>query len=313
MKSSNPFEVLRQVTSKSSLNTTSSSDSCRNVISSSASSASCENSTSTSSGNSTSTSIQSGNSTSTNSQSGNSTLASSSTTVNNAIVPVIKNHTKPLPSENIYRLDENSLLIALTETFKISFHGRVIIKVLHGKLQIFGYVLDEESKAYPCYNPLVQSLHCMEISPCTRSKKTWNFEQKVNDFMNRFADIATIIQLSDLTFDGLDELEFEYPEFNLFNPVLPLPYDERMSLRGFYPFHNTPKLFPELQLDTEWIEFADKVVKSSSVSAICGPKNVGKSSFSRYLVNRLLNQHQQVAYLECDIGQPEFSNLYLHL
>ncbi|KLO07350.1 hypothetical protein SCHPADRAFT_1001738 [Schizopora paradoxa] len=49
---------------------------------------------------------------------------------------------------------------------------------------------------------------------------------------------------------------------------------------------------------------------------LSGAKNVGKSSFARVLLNRLLSNHPRVAYLECDPGQPEFTSsglLSLHL
>ena len=64
---------------------------------------------------------------------------------------------------------------------------------------------------------------------------------------------------------------------------------------------------------------------SSSVNGGCarrlsclvlGAKNVGKSSFARVLLNRLLSLHPRVAYLDCDPGQPEFTPpglLSLHL
>jgi polynucleotide 5'-hydroxyl-kinase GRC3/NOL9 len=38
-----------------------------------------------------------------------------------------------------------------------------------------------------------------------------------------------------------------------------------------------------------------------------GPKGSGKSMFTRMLVNRLLLRHKQVAYLDCDTGQTEFT------
>ena len=41
--------------------------------------------------------------------------------------------------------------------------------------------------------------------------------------------------------------------------------------------------------------------------AVCGAKAVGKSSFLRLLVNKLLNTHPCVAYLDTDCGQPEFT------
>ena len=41
--------------------------------------------------------------------------------------------------------------------------------------------------------------------------------------------------------------------------------------------------------------------------AVCGSKGVGKSSFGRLLANTLLNWTRQVAWLETDCGQPEFT------
>ncbi|TFY80906.1 hypothetical protein EWM64_g3107, partial [Hericium alpestre] len=40
---------------------------------------------------------------------------------------------------------------------------------------------------------------------------------------------------------------------------------------------------------------------------IRGPKNSGKSSFARTLVNSLLTRYKRVMFLECDLGQSEFT------
>jgi polynucleotide 5'-hydroxyl-kinase GRC3/NOL9 len=42
-------------------------------------------------------------------------------------------------------------------------------------------------------------------------------------------------------------------------------------------------------------------------ASVKGPKGSGKSTFTRMLVNRLLLRHKQVAYLDCDTGQTEFT------
>ncbi|KAJ3861270.1 hypothetical protein EV359DRAFT_47562 [Lentinula novae-zelandiae] len=44
-----------------------------------------------------------------------------------------------------------------------------------------------------------------------------------------------------------------------------------------------------------------------NIYLIKGPKKVGKSSFARTLVNRLLSQHNTLAYLDLDPGQSEFT------
>ncbi|CAI5782667.1 CLP1_P domain-containing protein [Podarcis lilfordi] len=40
---------------------------------------------------------------------------------------------------------------------------------------------------------------------------------------------------------------------------------------------------------------------------VCGPKSVGKSTFNRYLINILLNSLPCIEFLDCDLGQPEFT------
>ncbi|KAJ3820453.1 hypothetical protein F5880DRAFT_1487999 [Lentinula raphanica] len=44
-----------------------------------------------------------------------------------------------------------------------------------------------------------------------------------------------------------------------------------------------------------------------NIYLVTGPKKVGKSSFARALSNRLLSRHHQVAYLDLDPGQSEFT------
>ncbi|KAL5729409.1 hypothetical protein ACHQM5_002368 [Ranunculus cassubicifolius] len=65
----------------------------------------------------------------------------------------------------------------------------------------------------------------------------------------------------------------------------------------------------------EWSESVHRIASSSNssssppISLICGPKNSGKSTFSRLLVNTLLQnpRYSAVAYLDTDVGQPEFT------
>ncbi|CAM9565538.1 unnamed protein product, partial [Ectocarpus fasciculatus] len=49
---------------------------------------------------------------------------------------------------------------------------------------------------------------------------------------------------------------------------------------------------------------------------VCGAKGVGKSTLCRFLANRMLGRHREVAYMDCDLGQPEFTppgQVSLHL
>uniref|UniRef100_A0A0D9V150 Uncharacterized protein n=1 Tax=Leersia perrieri TaxID=77586 RepID=A0A0D9V150_9ORYZ len=62
----------------------------------------------------------------------------------------------------------------------------------------------------------------------------------------------------------------------------------------------------------EWEEAAEAVAYDSCtwpppVVAVCGPGNSGKTAFSRILLNTLLPRYKKVAYLDTDVGQPEFT------
>ncbi|XP_052137371.1 polynucleotide 5'-hydroxyl-kinase NOL9-like isoform X1 [Oryza glaberrima] len=68
----------------------------------------------------------------------------------------------------------------------------------------------------------------------------------------------------------------------------------------------------EREREREWEEAAEAVAYDSCtwpppVVAVCGPGNSGKSAFSRLLLNTLVGRYKKVAYLDTDVGQPEFT------
>ncbi|XP_015578649.1 polynucleotide 5'-hydroxyl-kinase NOL9 isoform X1 [Ricinus communis] len=69
---------------------------------------------------------------------------------------------------------------------------------------------------------------------------------------------------------------------------------------------------PSIHIPQEWSEAANTIAYDSPtsplpVSLICGAKNCGKTTFSRYLLNTLLQRYRRVGYLDTDVGQPEFT------
>ncbi|GAV74388.1 MobB domain-containing protein/Clp1 domain-containing protein [Cephalotus follicularis] len=72
---------------------------------------------------------------------------------------------------------------------------------------------------------------------------------------------------------------------------------------------------PNIHITEEWSEAAHSISNDSFTSPppiafICGPKNSGKTTFSRYLLNTLLHsayRYRKAAYLDTDVGQPEFT------
>ncbi|GER53145.1 polynucleotide 5'-hydroxyl-kinase NOL9 [Striga asiatica] len=67
---------------------------------------------------------------------------------------------------------------------------------------------------------------------------------------------------------------------------------------------------PTIVIPDEWSDAAVAIASggvSFPIALVCGPKNSGKTTFSRHLVNVLLQRHKRVAYLDTDVGQTEFT------
>ncbi|KAH0464629.1 hypothetical protein IEQ34_007415 [Dendrobium chrysotoxum] len=68
---------------------------------------------------------------------------------------------------------------------------------------------------------------------------------------------------------------------------------------------------PRDLISPSWEEAAGNIAYDSTsfpppITFICGPADSGKSTFSRLLLNTLLKRFKRVAYLDTDVGQPEF-------
>lgn len=90
------------------------------------------------------------------------------------------------------------------------------------------------------------------------------------------------------------------------------PATRDIPLPGFYPVlqvaDETP-LFDSLTVTDQWYHTARAFTNAQTppVIIITGPRNAGKSTYGRFLVNTLLNKYEKVAFLDCDVGQCEFN------
>lgn len=67
---------------------------------------------------------------------------------------------------------------------------------------------------------------------------------------------------------------------------------------------------PQIIIPEEWSNAADAIARGPvyfPITFVCGPKNSGKTTFARHLVNVLLQRHKRVAFLDTDVGQTEFT------
>ncbi|KAF9954939.1 Polynucleotide 5'-hydroxyl-kinase grc3 [Mortierella alpina] len=144
-------------------------------------------------------------------------------------------------------------------------------------------------------------------------------------------DYDTIIAIQSASGCGILGIEKVVP---LFKGILSIKQNSRLrgnedderlaqirfesSLSGFHPILEPTDGIAALQVPATWKDAMQVLinatvdenggrVKRPPVSVVCGGKKMGKSTFSRLILNRMLNRYRKVAFIECDIGQSEFT------
>ncbi|KIK54740.1 hypothetical protein GYMLUDRAFT_206207 [Collybiopsis luxurians FD-317 M1] len=89
-----------------------------------------------------------------------------------------------------------------------------------------------------------------------------------------------------------------------------MPSSWQQALDGIYPMSKdaAEEKNGDIEMRNEQDDDGEERGRQTpNIYLVKGLKKVGKSSFARTLVNRLLSRHDCVAYLECDLGQSEFT------
>ncbi|KAG0321530.1 hypothetical protein BGZ99_003882 [Dissophora globulifera] len=144
-------------------------------------------------------------------------------------------------------------------------------------------------------------------------------------------DFDTVLAMEAATDSGIMGIEKVVPLFRGVLSVKQPPRlrgtedeDKRLQIQfesyldGFSPIFDPTDGIAALRLPSTWKDAmqalmdatrddSGRLVKRPPVSVVCGGKKMGKSTFSRLLLNRMLSRYQRVAFIECDVGQSEFT------
>ncbi|KAJ3212877.1 Polynucleotide 5'-hydroxyl-kinase nol9 [Entophlyctis luteolus] len=186
---------------------------------------------------------------------------------------------------------------------------------------------------YPCFSPRSTSFLVIESEPHGSRGRVESLSRSQSEHAASISDalkelyrqlpekskqFGTVIALKSFSYCGLNEIQNRLPSYkHLFSPFVPAQarsmQPEICELDGFYPilphmvqvsFNNRHVKFPN-----HWYEASDTILDSLLPPVICviGSKGLGKSTMCRFLVNQLLAKYNSVAFLDCDLGQPELT------
>ncbi|KAJ3915295.1 hypothetical protein F5877DRAFT_48865 [Lentinula edodes] len=229
-------------------------------------------------------------------------------------------------------------LIALGPSENLTLLGTYRLTVIRGSIEIGGAILrsrvhPETHNVFAPRSSPVPSIRVVSSAPSSRSPAL--FPLRIQHEIDALVGDPVLVLLQELrsgvealgkvcrTFDGVFEL---HPRDVLNrNRELEEEAEDVLRLRAARIITHQSKYVSPLVIPPSWEKALDEVSTQNlechdddddseterkhppNIYLIKGPKKVGKSSFARTLVNRLLSQHNTLAYLDLDPGQSEFT------
>ncbi|TEB24439.1 hypothetical protein FA13DRAFT_1669430 [Coprinellus micaceus] len=222
----------------------------------------------------------------------------------------------PSPSSSHTHSSPSTLvLIGPHET--LCLLGTCNLTVLHGSILILGSTLYPSTNSHRIYAPKSSPLPVIRCS-FTKTKESLLGDVDLPSRVSIDDDIrrhGAVLLLQELRtgIEGLGKIcrpflnAFQQPKWQPANAFkLPGLCLARGQLSDVAPFILPPSWSEALERCTSSHQLPD-AQDVCNVYLIKGPKNTGKSTFSRTLLNKLLETYERVAFLECDLGQSEFT------
>ncbi|CAH0401349.1 unnamed protein product [Chilo suppressalis] len=212
-----------------------------------------------------------------------------------------------------YYCGVNSCIFILKHPAELFIHGKVQLKVLGGALDLFGYRLKD--KLYEVYAPKYNYAHCVKT---VASQNLYNglFSKltaeglsvsDAEEIVTTLGENDGVISMRRLDSRNMDFVENNMTAIDLFSKNtrnVDQCFKKVSEFLGCSLYLTRQwKSFEEV---TCWRKVAEYGMNDQSRGIVCGGKGVGKSTFLRYYVNKLLSRGP-VLVLDLDPGQAEFT------
>ncbi|XP_035920454.1 polynucleotide 5'-hydroxyl-kinase NOL9 isoform X4 [Halichoerus grypus] len=218
------------------------------------------------------------------------------------------------------------VLLPLEQGF--TFSGICRVTCLYGQVQVFGFAISQGQPPQDVFSTYTHSrltINAVHYSMPEKSKKEMKREARalLRSHLNRddrcwlmknFSPLCSIVMLEQLKTSTVNFLVShpglsyvfvqESPTFQINSEHLAL---RSVGIRREKKKNGLRLTESALSAMEELVTVSCEEVDGCPVILVCGSQDVGKSTFNRYLINQLLNSISCVDYLECDLGQTEFT------
>lgn len=226
---------------------------------------------------------------------------------------------------------QNKVIAIMGPSTKFYFNGKIRVKVLVGKVEIYGYVFGRRETVVPAeiYSPRGSSLICVETLQDYAEESIGGLHDLLTheginhgvatDMENRLENLPdgqTVLILENLENTLTKYLDFYCPHKLFPKTEDSTTYHNRhpkkaeKQLQSVFQYDDSGKRLRKD--DYRESNITKKILEQSSSGIpqrilIAGGKGVGKSTTLRYLVNGLLPANEEIVVVDFDPGQPEFT------
>nr|XP_031834212.1 polynucleotide 5'-hydroxyl-kinase NOL9 isoform X1 [Nomia melanderi] len=222
----------------------------------------------------------------------------------------------------------NKVLVVMPKKTQFCFTGKIVLKVIYGAVEVYGYLINIDTKPMEIYSPRgyssisikASNKFSQEIQPDVWTSLsiegiTRDIENKLVADLNNLQAGTTVVLLSNLENKLTKFLNVFYP-FRLFPSIRNVSYQtwtdpkraEVILQSNLYVGNYTCKELIIDQCITQEVSEAMLNywrVNKWSCTLIAGGKSVGKSTSARHLINSLLLTSKKVVLVDVDPGQTE--------
>uniref|UniRef100_A0A8D1PQF5 Polynucleotide 5'-hydroxyl-kinase NOL9 n=1 Tax=Sus scrofa TaxID=9823 RepID=A0A8D1PQF5_PIG len=218
------------------------------------------------------------------------------------------------------------VLLPLGQSF--IFSGICRVTCLYGQVEVLGFNISQGQPAqdvYSTYTHARLTVTAVHYSVSEKSKKEMKREARtlLKSHLNRddrrwlmknFSPLCSVMMLEHLKTSTVNFITSHPGLSYVFVQEVP-PFQinlEYFTLRSVGIRREKKKTGLRLtesafSVMEELVSVSCEEVDGCPVILVCGSQDVGKSTFIRYLMNQLLNSIPCIDYLECDLGQTEFT------
>ncbi|KAJ8390174.1 hypothetical protein AAFF_G00110480 [Aldrovandia affinis] len=238
---------------------------------------------------------------------------------------------EPLPYHAERDHVHNRTVLVMRQGQSLTFRGKALLTCLYGRVEVLGFTIEEGQQPYPVFSPptncplTITTMGNSSLISKTRRERRLEARNIVRKYLStdsrkrlqNAVDVDSCLVLLEPLNTPLTRFLTSLPEHHNLFGLSPRELDQPpasdcpISAVGLIPLHSSSGGLVMSQSYrnalTSLVHACAEESDGCPVILVCGSKNTGKSTFNRHLINTLLNHTASVDYLECDLGQTEFT------